>query len=214
MDSELLSGEQIEAMTTFEIITTVLSVLAFIISLSAFIISIIKSVNEKKAYKKQFLIDNLNKLSINLNKELTLLEQLDPEILIGKIFKRIENNEKFDFYNEILNVYNSTSILTSNALIMLSSYMLTPCNQNLMEALNEISNDISYCMQITIKNKDNRLNLIKEYVAYKKKSFVKSYTKCKYDILIEFSNTIKHLINDKISNAELNSYFIEFNAKK
>ncbi len=69
MDSELLSGEQIEAMTTFEIITTVLSVLAFIISLSAFIISIIKSVNEKKAYKKQFLIDNLNKLSINLNKE-------------------------------------------------------------------------------------------------------------------------------------------------
>lgn len=138
MDSELLSGEQIEAMTTFEIITTVLSVLAFIISLSAFIISIIKSVNEKKAYKKQFLIDNLNKLSINLNKELTLLEQLDPEILIAKIFKRIENNEKFDFYNEILNVYNSTSILTSNALIMLSSYKLTPCNQNLMEALNEI----------------------------------------------------------------------------
>ena len=124
MDSELLSGEQIEAMTTFEIITTVLSVLAFIISLSAFIISIIKSVNEKKAYKKQFLIDNLNKLSINLNKELTLLEQLDPEILIAKIFKRIENNEKFDFYNEILNVYNSTSILTSNALIMLSSYKL------------------------------------------------------------------------------------------
>lgn len=36
MDSELLSGEQMEAMTTFEIITTVLSVLAFIISLSAF----------------------------------------------------------------------------------------------------------------------------------------------------------------------------------
>lgn len=200
-------------MTAFEIITTVLSILAFIISLPAFIISIVKSVNERKVYKKQFLIDNLTKLRTNLNTELTSLEQLDPEISIAKIFSRLENNEKFDFYNEILKIYNSTSILTSNALIMLSSYKITTCNYNLIEALNKISNDISYCMQITIKNKDNRFNLIKEYVAYKKESFTRSTIECKYAIMMELSNTIKHLINDKINNEELNSYFIQFDTK-
>ena len=199
-----------EKMSTFEIITTVLSMLAFIISLSAFIISIIKSVNEKKAHKKQFLIDNLINFRTNLNTELTSLEQLDPETKMAKIFNRIEKNENFDFYYEILNIYNSTNIITTNSLIILSTYKITTCNYNLMEALNKISKDISYCMQITIENKDNRRNLIKKYVGYKKESFTKLYIEYKYAILIELSNTIKHLINDKISNAELNSYFIEF----
>ncbi len=83
-----------------------------------------------------------------------------------------------------------------------------------MRALNKIANDISYCMRITNNNKDNRFNLIKEYVAYKKESNTKSYVECKYAILIELSDTIKHLINDRITNEELNSYFIQFDTKK
>lgn len=97
---------------------------------------------------------------------------------------------------------------------MLSSYKITTCNYNLMRALNKIANDISYCMRITNNNKDNRFNLIKEYVAYKKESNTKSYVECKYAILIELSDTIKHLINDRITNEELNSYFIQFDTKK
>lgn len=201
-------------MTIFEILTTVLSILAFIISLPAFIISIIKSVNERKNYKRQFIIDNLTKLRTYLNTELTKLEQLNPEISMALIFKRIENNENFDYYNEIINLHNSTTIITSNILIMLSSYKATKCNCNLMNVLKNISVDIGACMQMVIKNKNNRTNLIHEYVAYKKVLFTGSYVNCKYDILIELSNVIKHLINDDIDNEELNTYFVQFELKR
>ena len=198
-------------MSTFEKTTIVLSLLAFMLSITAFIISLVKSANERKAFKKQFIVDNLINLRANLNKELTSLEQLDPEISVVKLFNRIELNEQFDYYDEILKLYNSTTILVSNSMILLSSYINTQNKQNLMKALKDISADVGYCFQIIINHREDREQIIKKFVEYKTISDIKYYTGNKIDLLIELSNTINHFMKDKISKDEINSYFVVVN---
>lgn len=192
-------------MSKYEVFSIVFSSLAFAISFSALIMSIIKNINERKLYKKNYITNSLITLRTELFSNFSKIEFLNPEISMAKIFSRVESEERFNLIVEADNLYTQLSNAVTTTCLIISSYKPTQASINITNSLQKILEETGVMYKLLAKHKKDEKALFAEYKKLELCTFYKEYIHNKYIFITELNDLITHFVKDEISMKEINS---------
>ena len=201
--------QQSQSMTSFEILTLIVSTFAFIISLSAFIGSIIKFKKEKRNYKINYIIENLTMVSKQIDYYYNEIVKLKIEMKI-LIYNKELCDKDTDFQTDIYNLFTEFTLLHNNFLLWLSHYKPTQNTAIAIKNINKLHDYVIKVTKLATLYKNDKLKFLTEFDKIKKTKNLSSIAiNDKISLITEINTTISKLLKGKLSTEEIDSQLYE-----
>ncbi len=202
-----------QSLSKFELLSIIFSALAFALSVVAFIVSIVKLKKENKNYKLNYVINNLTKVSQQLEYYYNEIEKLNVEIRLLSYVKELQSKDK-DFQIDIYNIYREFSFLHTNLALWLLHYKPTENTSSAIKHLNNLSTYVSSVLKLANTFKDNKTAFLEKFLELKATKVSKLMSSDKLSIILEINTTISKLLKGKLSLKEIDTFLHEVDFAK
>ena len=202
-----------QPLSKFELLSIIFSALAFTLSVIAFIVSIVKLKKESKNYKLNYVINNLTKVSQQLEYYYNEIEKLNVEMRLLSYVKELQLKDK-DFQIDIYNIYREFSFLHNNLALWLLHYKPTENTSSAIKHLNNLNTYVSSVLKLANTFKDNKKAFLEKFLELKATKISNLMPSDKLSIILEINTTISKLLKGKLSLKEIDTCLHEVDFAK